>query len=363
MTRIAVVGSSPQLLVSAIRRARTGASVVVFEGREVLGGAWAVTEFAGFRRVEVACHLLERDAAGYRVLADLGVDLAPMEPQPRTILRPGVSRPYTAPLTAAAQLAFYPVARAMGRHDLTPAAWRQRRQLATRELVDAVTDRSPVLGLVGGAGDLVDTLVAAAEAAHVEFRLLTRVDRVAVDGGSAAVEADGALECFDEVVLSAAFAPEALVIDGRAASGPIRRRSYAHRLLAMPAGSTIPHSYLRFPRDPVLQRCSDVTHAAVPADDSTHGTLLLVSVRCDDDGVPLHDTAAALDRLRRHGVVGAGEPRAEQVFRYQGRDGAATLRTAVGSDSPVVILESFGDLTRALAGELDAALDVAGTRT
>ncbi|MEZ5244092.1 MAG: hypothetical protein R2707_03275 [Acidimicrobiales bacterium] len=349
MTRVAVVGSSPQLLVSAIRRARAGASVVVFEGRDRPGGAWTVTDFAGYERVEVACHLLERDADGYRVLRELGVSLAPMDPQPRTVLRPGLSRPYTSPVTATAQLAFYPVARTLHRTELTPGAWRRRRRLAMRELVDAVTDRSPVLGLVGGAGDLVDRLVATAEATDVEFRLLTKVDRVAVDRGETVVEADGALEVFDEVILSAAFDPGALVVDGHPTTGPVRRRSYAHRLLAMPAASITPHSYLRFPRDPVLQRCSDVTHAAVAAAPEADAALLLVSVRCDDDGTPLHDTDETLARLRRHGVIGAGEPSAQRLFRYQGRDGAATLRAAAGPASPVVVLDSFGDLTRALA--------------
>ncbi len=349
MSRVAVIGSSPQLLVEAVRRARAGADVVVLEGRDDLGGAWTTTDFAGYRRVEVACHLLERDACGYGVLTGLGVELAAMTPQPRTVLRPGHSNPYTAPLTAAAQLAYYPVARVRQRGRLSREAWQRRRRLATRELIDSVADRSPVLGLVGGAGALVDTLVRRVEEGGAELRAGVRVERLCVGDGRPRLELRDEVIDADEVVLSAAFEPSRLVVDGNAAEGPVRRRSYAHRLLALPSGSVTPHSYIRFPRDPVLQRCSDVTHAAVPDDPARPLDLLLVSVRCDDDGAPLHELDDVVGRLRRHGIIGDVSPSDHRLMRYQGRDGAATLRAAVEGHDTVSVLDSFGDLTRALA--------------
>lgn len=354
MSRVAVVGSSPQLLVQAIRLADAGATVTVHEGNARLGGAWATTSFAGFHRVEVACHLLERDEVGYAVLRDLGVELAPMTPQPRTVLRPGMSHAYVAPLTAAAQLAFYPVARATRRRSLDRQGWQRRRSLAVKELVDSVVDRSPVLGLTGGAGQLIGALVDRCTERGIDIRESAPVEKIRCADDGITLTGNAGVESFDQVIISAAFAPERLVVDGVPTPRIVRRRTYVHRLLAMPAGSVAPHSYIRFPRDPVLQRCSLVTHSAIPGGDAD-ADLLLVSVRCDERGAPLHDLETTLARLATHELIDDAKPAAEEVHVYVGANAEPALRRAIEGRCDIRVLDSFGDLTRALSAEAHAS--------
>ncbi|MEM9464117.1 MAG: FAD-dependent oxidoreductase [Actinomycetota bacterium] len=353
--RVGILGSSPLALLDAIDAAASGHDVVVFEGTAGLGGAWGVTSFAGFVDVEIGCHLLERESAGYDRLRAAGVDLAPLDPQPMTALRPGLRQAYVSPIAAAARLAYQPVARVLRRSSATTVEWKRRVALAAKELRDAITDRSPVLGPVGGAGRMVATLATAARHAGAEIRTDTTVTQIDLSDAAPVVHTDQGAETFDLMIVTAACRPATVFVDGTPLDGPVRRRRFEHRLLALPTGSVRPHSYWRFPRDPLLQRSASITVNASRRSGDDH-ELVLVSVSPDAAA----SVEALVARLARHGLVEPGTtPIDHRVVDYTGVDAADTLVTALGHRRDVLVRRSYGDLTRSIvdsprldAGEL-----------
>lgn len=355
MSRAIVIGSSPLSLIDAIDLARTGWDVEVHEGRDRLGGAWAVTEFAGRSNVELACHLIEREDSAYRQLLELGVSLAPMDPQPEVRPRPGVRIGYASPWAATAQLAWYPIARTRSfvRGESDPASWRKRRRLHVKELRDSLRDRSPVMGVEGGAGALVSTLARRARAEGVVITVDSRVEMVEVDDAGAVSVMLDRPESPDLLVVPAALQPDRVRIGGGPLEGDMRTRSYAHWLLSFDRGSVTPHSYVRYAGDPVLQRSADVTTSAEPASLRAAEQILLASVRCDDRGAPTAPLDAVLDRLRAHGILAGGAtPRAMECHRYQGRDASQVLLRGLVTNPRLRVLDSFGDLARTLVARV-----------
>lgn len=344
MSRYLVVGSSPLLLLDAGDLAAAGHEVEVIERAVVLGGAWATTDFHGFHGVEIGCHLLEREAAGYARLAAAGVELEPMLPAPMNVLRPGVRRSYVSPTAAALRLAYQPLSWARARGRGGPGEWRRRGRLAAKELRDAMVDPSPVLAPVGGAAAMVARLAERVTGAGGVIRTGVKVERLDFcDGASSTI--DGDTSVFDVAVVSSALDPALVTVDGRPVSGQLRTREYEHRVFALEAGTVEPHSYWRFSRDPVIQRSSLITANVEGGAHAPTVDLLLVSVRVD----PPIPTPAVIARLVEHGILESGvAPLAEKVVRYRGADANAALASALDGRRDAVVRRSFGDLTRSI---------------
>jgi hypothetical protein len=69
---VAVIGSSPIMLLYAIYLRSTGASVYVFEGEQSFGGAWKVDAQIDERmKIQRACHLIEFYPGVYRLIEQL----------------------------------------------------------------------------------------------------------------------------------------------------------------------------------------------------------------------------------------------------------------------------------------------------
>ena len=343
--KVAVIGSSPLALLDAVDAAAAGHDVTVFEATAGLGGAWGVTTFAGFADVEIGCHLLERESRGYRRLEAAGVELLPLDPQPVTALRPGLHQAYASPAVAGVRLAYQPVARALRPSSATPAEWKRRRALAAKEFRDALTDRSPVLGPVGGAGQMVASLSATARACGVQIRTETAVRFIDLSDRPPVVRLDKGSETFDRVVITAAYDPAGLLMDGSPVDGEVRRRRFEHRLLAMPADTVTAHSYWRFPRDAVLQRSSLITPNARRETADPGIELVLVSVVPDENP----SVADLLRCLARYGLIEANAtPVDHRAIDYVGVDATDALEAALGRRHDVVVRRSYGDLIRSI---------------
>jgi hypothetical protein len=91
----AVIGSSPLMLMQAIKLARNGKSVVVLEAEESIGGLWRMAILPDGTRIECACHLIDDIPGAYEVLQDYsGVEFSQLEPQPQSTDTDGRIRSY-----------------------------------------------------------------------------------------------------------------------------------------------------------------------------------------------------------------------------------------------------------------------------
>lgn len=82
----ALVGSSPVSLFEAITLATSGHTVMVIDRASSVGGGWAVTEFAGFRDVEMGPHFIKKRDGLYEIFDWLSIPMIPMDQEPRIIL-------------------------------------------------------------------------------------------------------------------------------------------------------------------------------------------------------------------------------------------------------------------------------------
>jgi len=80
---IIILGSSPPLLVLALRLARVGKRVLVLEKEDYLGGSWKIIDIDEFKNVDAHCHIFVQDFRSFKKMrTELNWDLIKVEPQP-----------------------------------------------------------------------------------------------------------------------------------------------------------------------------------------------------------------------------------------------------------------------------------------
>ena len=73
-----VIGSSPQLMLTAIDLVQKGERVLVIEKSSSLGGAWRGTSFSSYDDVEIGPHFVKPYKNVYEQLIKMGVELLPL---------------------------------------------------------------------------------------------------------------------------------------------------------------------------------------------------------------------------------------------------------------------------------------------
>lgn len=91
-----VVGSSPMMVMQAIRLARAGRRVCLIERSSQLGGNWQTAKLRRDEVVEIACHLIEVFPGIYDLLENYsGVPFVPLRVQPIRVFRSGLRVSYS----------------------------------------------------------------------------------------------------------------------------------------------------------------------------------------------------------------------------------------------------------------------------
>jgi hypothetical protein len=259
-----VIGSSPLLLLVAARLAEA-ALVVVFEGREQLGGSWTTTSFEAYRHVETACHLLERDVAVYRVLEDVGVALVAMDPPPVTLLGPAVRLRYGGLGWSALRLAATPVS-------AVRAWWRIGRRAPSsqgrrlRGIVDDIARHgfrpAPIAYFEGGLDSARKTLASRVLAHGSEVIRGVEVSEVRLrrDAGPEVVLSDSRTMRAKRVISGDGLRLERLSLDG--VDVALASETVSHHHLLGTTDLRRPVSYVYVPFHPALHRVTDVTPGA-----------------------------------------------------------------------------------------------------
>ena len=83
-----VIGTSPLMLIEALYNSKLGKSVIVIEGKEIIGGSWHCfdqNEIAN--NLEIGCHVWQKNTEVTKFLKDyFAIDIEPRFPQPKSII-------------------------------------------------------------------------------------------------------------------------------------------------------------------------------------------------------------------------------------------------------------------------------------
>jgi hypothetical protein len=271
---VAVIGSSPLLMMYALHAKAHGRSVLLVNDGPQLGGAWSIDThlFEGKRlEHENACHLVEWYKDGYELLERMsGVRFAPLHPQPVKIHADGKVELYTSASGILRSYLWQWIALALTVFKVIKAVIQgdnEKRALCLNDLSILmesirIETRYRVLGLARFDG------IYGPEGGFVRFvqHLVSRLDQEGIRVLSARVDGlqvtpDGAIHLdLDGARLSAAQ-----VIVGESVDltypGVIKTEytRYFHVLVSLPSQNVLKrNSYVHYPDDPTIHRVTYV---------------------------------------------------------------------------------------------------------
>ncbi len=364
---VAVIGSSPFLLMLALQLRRGGKSVVLFESDDRLGGAWRLEDVEGIGPVECACHLIEWYRGGYEMLAELGgTPLVLSDPQPVRVFLNGRVAPYTS-RGRIAYLAFratLSLGLAFGRmlvagrgergikQTRLAGAWRAllfelRFRLPGVLAYDGI--RRPAEGYVG----FVDTLCARVADSGIVV-LPEHVDHIEPGEGYVMLQHGDHDTRVGKVVLGESARIDNFVDEK--GSG-IQFTAYHHIVVGLPAADAVMRSdYVHTPDDPIFHRVTYVRDH-VP-DGAMARAIFLVQLRKPVEEIPAMERELGI-LFRRCGIAA----KAEDVVVYKAFSQRYMQRSLPGTPletGPVLQgVRTIGDLARNMVTQsptFDAAL-------
>lgn len=318
--RVAILGTSPVLLLEGLFRARSGQRVLFLEANDELGGAWAATGAFGLRDVEGACHLMVNYRGVYEFLSEYcGIPMEICRPEP-VVWRNGAFSPFNTSLDVlrrslglAARLAA--VALIRGIEWLSGNRWRfggtrdfsfQRtaRNLLKRRLHPflASAAKRAICYPVGGSPAMLRQLREELERLGAQFH--------AAEAKSLLVREDGVEIGFENaesirvrrLVTSESCAVACVRTEEASRHFAIRRRTHPVLVMKVDLDSAI-LSYAEFPFDPLIERAADVT-GYCRGELGPHTRILICepSVPVGEDGsLPLPDEV--MDHLKSKGLL------------------------------------------------------------
>lgn len=144
-----VVGSSPLMLLQALKLSASGRRVCVVERLARVGGVWRTAPLGLHDEVEIACHLVEDFPGVYRYLEKVsGIPFIKLDDQPIRVLKNGRVFRYSSRTTlilgalwAVAQLGRYYARRKMGRQTDEDT---ERSHALTRKVADFFSYHLPI---------------------------------------------------------------------------------------------------------------------------------------------------------------------------------------------------------------------------
>ncbi|WP_315920462.1 NAD(P)-binding protein [Mesorhizobium sp. SP-1A] len=282
----AIVGSSPLLMMLALKLQKSGKSVVLFEAEQNFGGAWQNEHVEGIGLVECACHLLEWYAGGYELLARLsGCKFVASDPQPVRIYRDGTVEPYTSRNKIAAALyhelrgfatslvrLLFSKGRTWSDRVKTVESKRNsllfylRFRLRGAKQFDAI--QRPALGFT----HFVDNLANKVSSSGIRV-INAKVDSVSDEEDSAVLGYSD-----QKVRVKKIFLGESSIIDDMRNQSDVAKEPYHHLVVGVPANSVeIRSDYIHLPDDQLFHRITYLRD--IDNDDNRTEALFLVQLR------------------------------------------------------------------------------------
>lgn len=250
--RAVVVGTSPSMLIQALRLAETGDEVTIVDRAPVIGGAWSAPPLLGLTSVECGVHLLENRPQFYAALERLGIELE--EDDRCTTLWRG--RPLA---MAPARVLLHAMVAA---NALRRGKFDSFRRTAVSAVRSAFQLRTPFRYPSTGCRAIHDTLTRNLAAYGIVPMLNTQINSIDVDDGVRCSTSGGPILA-DRIVLgSRAHAP--LIINKREMHPPLERNRTATLIILGEDARRIPFTYVELLRHPHLKRVRDVTPFCLP---------------------------------------------------------------------------------------------------
>ncbi len=293
-------------LIEAIHLSHTGHRVLVVDGADRCGGAWATTELGPFRRVELGPHLIKPRDGLYELIDTLGVDMQVMTPQPKKVMTDKILSLRLVP---------------PGWHwldsfstEYARARWWRKPPLVAKSLLSTIrqlTRKAPRIEEVryprGGSQAMVDRLQEVATNLGVEIRLGVEVKAVrgASDPPRVRVELNRGVVDSSELVFTSGVRLNDVSVDGRRIEFTDRLQHHSELLLLLRGESSPRFSFLKMPdNDKLLHMVSDVTPYAVVDGNSDLANLRVISVRLRSGWAQNEETIeTVLAGLRELGLV------------------------------------------------------------
>jgi hypothetical protein len=339
-----IVGSSPFHVVLGIELLTASmGDVVIVESADRPGGAWRVGEVFGIRELELGCHFLANDPAGYAVLERSGVTLPELRPRPNVL----VARPTgaTAPdLVKNCGLFGYGTLRGnrfydRARHDA------RIRMLRTRTRAAVVPWRYPSLGCA----ELVSGLVARFTDLGGQLLLGRRVTTLH-EHDDRVVCALGDAEALDAEQVHVSATQNGIRVDGLVEFETVMRDNV---LLELAGAAPRTFSFVQVKGDGLVHAVSDIGRFARTPPGTVVLAVQLRNRAFDQFGASL--AGIVQRRLRRLGILrGSDNVAGMHVERapLSGPHAVAAWTRATASSrrisvrNPVFLVESLAELAR-----------------
>jgi hypothetical protein len=359
---VIVIGSSPLLMLAAIRWRRAGRSVLLIEASDALGGAWKIGSCRiGARELqhECACHLIEWYAGGYRLLQELSsYPFVPLVPQPVKVWRngrvedylsrSGIVRDYARYLRSAAiLLAKLTLGPVLGKRPAS-GTWRALRE-GIRRIVFASRYRLPGIvrfaALQGPAGGFAQFL------GHIQNELRRQGVAIAQRRATSIVRegADFGVLCDDgsRFFCEKTIVGESTDLEHGAGAGRQHNsvKGYHHVLISFPASQVlVRNTYVHLADHPLLHRITFVQD--VDLSQSERISLFLVQLREPYDQLAhlageLNDVFA-LYRI----ATSVAELKVWKVIDEQYVSSSAESSWQEYEDDDPILIRTIGDLAR-----------------
>lgn len=268
-----VLGSSPLMLMIALRLARDVPAVQVISNQSSFGGAWRTAETGGTQKVEIACHVIEPFPGVYELLSEYSgvrfedLSLQPVRVHPLGFRLRYLSRPILllSMIRMAAKYCLYSVGGIFShRFDHELANYSTKAKSLLKYQSEYLVRKASMKGPECGYAEFIDALIARCERANISFRTAT-VTGVSRCDDSWVVLTDTVGEVHCRSIHCSSSIPlveKALGQYDVAKSEAVKRSSVVVDF----ADTTVTnrHSYVSFWRNPLVRRISRVDGSSVP---------------------------------------------------------------------------------------------------
>lgn len=340
---VLVIGSSPLLLVEALRLQRAGRRVTVAEQLDRFGGAWHTSPLWEFESVELACHYIDLGRHGYAFLRDeLGIELQPHslegvwinadEPPPEASGLPSAAR--------------WLMRKALWARFLSDDTWGLIKSFRRRDLFKfgRILRRKvflpPYVYPVGGAKAIVDALVRKVGDTSIELMSEARIHEVLLGGPGRPTRCliNGRRYSAKTVVLGQHVYPR-LPLAG-APGRNVDDRFEINVILRITGAKAVPFEYVEVHGNDLVQRVADVSAFAHPRIAETKAgadTIICCHMTHPGSREATVDPAMVFSHLMELGFLApGGELRDSHVERYP-----TPLTTSIESTDAVSVIRTF----------------------
>jgi hypothetical protein len=322
---VAILGTSPVMLIEGLMRARAGQQIVFFESSADFGGAWSSSNGLGLADVEGACHLLVNYRGVYDYLSEsCGIQMETCEPQPK-LLHAGRltwfnSRRHTVRRASALLIRMGLMACVRGLEWLLVGRWklsrareyrfdRAARNLAKRFRQPMFASRTgrAIRYPVGGSPAMLRCLRSELESRGARF-VSSNVDSIRLlPEGGVMLSLENRIETLvRKLVVSESCAIRTVESPARRREFSIRRSDHIAMILKVSGLEARALSYVELPFDPIVERVADVSAYCRSAELSHHSVLVCEIPTPDRSTAALPEPIEVLRRLQEREVLPTG---------------------------------------------------------